>query len=152
MIETRKTKAGKTYYFVRVKSGRTLVATRAFDTKHAAETWEREQKHLLETGRPLPPKRSFTLNELVTTFLTARTAVTRTRSTPTGITSTHFRRRCSPAARIDQGRRHPIPPTCGAARRQEALDGGAGKDDFERPVSPTPTSKDSSTSRTQFGR
>ena len=72
MIETRKTKAGKTYYLVRVKSGRTLVATRAFDTKHAAEIWEREQKHLLETGRPLPPKRSFTLNELVTTFLTAR--------------------------------------------------------------------------------
>jgi integrase len=72
VIETRKTNAGKNYYLVRVKSGRKLVAAKAFDSKHAAETWERGQKHLLETGRPLPPKRSFTLNELVTMFLTAR--------------------------------------------------------------------------------
>ncbi|WP_171013275.1 tyrosine-type recombinase/integrase [Microbacterium sp. 2FI] len=71
-IEARKTKTGKTYYYVRVKSGRQLVATRAFDTKREAETWERTQKHLLETGRPLPPKRSFTLNELVTMFLVSR--------------------------------------------------------------------------------
>ena len=71
-IQTRQTKAGKTYYFVRVKSGSQLVATKAFDTKRAAETWERNQKHLLEAGRPLPPKRSFTLNELVTMFLAAR--------------------------------------------------------------------------------
>jgi len=71
-IETRKTKAGKIYYFVRVKSGRELVATKAFDLKKEAETWERQQKHLLETGRPLPPKRSFTLDELVTRFIAAR--------------------------------------------------------------------------------
>jgi integrase len=71
-IETRRTKAGKAYYFVRVKSGRALVATKAFDGKREAEAWEREQKHLLETGRPLPPKRSFTLNELVTMFEAAR--------------------------------------------------------------------------------
>ena len=71
-IQTRQTKAGKTYHFVRVKSGRQLVATKAFDTKREAETWERNQKHLLETGRPLPPKRSFTLNELVSMFLVAR--------------------------------------------------------------------------------
>ncbi len=39
MIETLKTKAGKTYYFVRVKSGRKLVASKSFDTKREAETW-----------------------------------------------------------------------------------------------------------------
>jgi hypothetical protein len=33
MIETRKTKAGRTYYLVRVKSRRVLVATKAFDSK-----------------------------------------------------------------------------------------------------------------------
>jgi integrase len=71
-IETRRTKSGKTYYFVRVKSGRALVATKAFDGKREAEAWERQQKHLLETGKPLPPKRSFTLNELVKMFLAAR--------------------------------------------------------------------------------
>ncbi len=71
-IETRTTKAGKTYYFVRVKNGRQLVATKAFDIKREAETWERNQKHLIETGRPLAPKRSFTLDQLVTQFLDAR--------------------------------------------------------------------------------
>ena len=53
-------------------AGEQVVATKAFDTKREAETWERTQKHLLETGRPLPPKRSFTLEELVTMFLAAR--------------------------------------------------------------------------------
>ena len=72
MIETRKTAAGKTYYFVRVKSGRQQVATRAFDTKREAETWERTQKHLLETGRPLPPKASFKVRDLVAMFIEAR--------------------------------------------------------------------------------
>jgi integrase len=71
-IELRRTKAGKAYYFVRVKSGRQLVASKAFGTKREAETWERQQKHWIETGRPLAPKRSFTLQELVTTFLAAR--------------------------------------------------------------------------------
>lgn len=33
---------------------------------------ERKQKHLIETGHPLAPKRSFTLQELVTMFLAAR--------------------------------------------------------------------------------
>jgi integrase len=72
MIEIRTTKAGQTYYLVRVKSGRTLVASKSFDIKRDAEAWERNQKHLLETGRPLPPKRSFTLKELVIRFLAAR--------------------------------------------------------------------------------
>ncbi|KDA05482.1 hypothetical protein DC31_16450 [Microbacterium sp. CH12i] len=63
MIETRTTKAGQTYYLVRVKSGRKLVASKSFDIKRDAEAWERNQKHLLETGRPLPPKRSFTLKD-----------------------------------------------------------------------------------------
>lgn len=72
MIEPRTTKAGKTYYLVRVKSGRKLVASKSFETKREAETWERKQKHLIETGRPLAPKRSFTLQELVTMFLAAR--------------------------------------------------------------------------------
>ena len=71
-IETRTTKAGKAYYFVRVKSGRELVATKAFDTQREAKAWERDQKHRLETGRPLPPKGSFTLGALVTMFLVAR--------------------------------------------------------------------------------
>lgn len=71
-IETRRTKAGKTYYFVRVKSGRELVATKAFDVKRDAESWERDQKHRVETGLPLPPKRSFTLGELVNQFLATR--------------------------------------------------------------------------------
>lgn len=72
MIEPRTTKEGKTYYLVRVKSGRKLVASKSFDTKRAAETWERKQKHLIETGRPLAPKRSFTFDELVTMFIDAR--------------------------------------------------------------------------------
>lgn len=72
MIETRKTKAGKTYYLVRVKAGREQVATKAFDTKREAQLWERAQKHLVETGRPLAPKSSLTLQELVDAFLTAR--------------------------------------------------------------------------------
>lgn len=72
MIESRRTKAGKTYYLVRVKSGREQVATKAFDSKREAEIWEREQKHLLETGRPLAPKRTYTFQKLVTEFLNAR--------------------------------------------------------------------------------
>ncbi|MFC4241744.1 tyrosine-type recombinase/integrase [Gryllotalpicola reticulitermitis] len=72
MIEPRTTKTGKTYYLVRVKSGRELAASKSFDTKRAAEAWERQQKHLIETGRPLAPKRSYTLNELVVTFLAVR--------------------------------------------------------------------------------
>ena len=71
-IETRTTKAGKAYYFVRVKSGRELVATNAFDTQREAKAWERDQKHRLETGRPLLPHGSFTLGALVTMFLVAR--------------------------------------------------------------------------------
>lgn len=71
-IEARRTKVGKPYYLVRVKSGRQLVATKAFDSKREAETWERQQKHLIETGRPLAPKRSFTVQELVTMFLSVR--------------------------------------------------------------------------------
>lgn len=72
MIETRKTVKGKTYYFVVVKSGRVTVATKAFPTKREAETWERDQKHRIETGRPLPPKKSYTLNQLIEEFLEAR--------------------------------------------------------------------------------
>lgn len=71
-IEVRKTADGRTYYYARVKSGRELVATRAFDTRREALAWERDQKHRVETGRPLPPKRSFTLGELVEMFLEAR--------------------------------------------------------------------------------
>jgi integrase len=71
-IETRKTKAGKTYYLARIRAGSELVASKSFARKSAAEAWEREQKHLLDTGRPLPPKRSFTLSELVAMFDEAR--------------------------------------------------------------------------------
>ena len=71
-IEARKTKAGKTRYLARVRSGTQLVASRTFDRKSDAEAWEREQKHLLDTGRPLPPKRKFTMQELVDRFLVAR--------------------------------------------------------------------------------
>ena len=49
-----------------------LVASRTFGRKSDAEAWEREQRHLLDTGRPLPPKRNFTLGELVGMFLLAR--------------------------------------------------------------------------------
>ena len=72
MIEARKRSDGKTYYLVRLKSGRDFMGSRAFDTKREAEAWERDQKHRMETGRPLPPKRSFTLAELVDLFLEAR--------------------------------------------------------------------------------
>lgn len=71
-IESRKTSTGKTYYLARVKSGRQLVASKSFSTKREAEAWERDQRHRLQTGRPLPPKRSFTLGELVQMFLNAR--------------------------------------------------------------------------------
>ncbi|APZ33282.1 hypothetical protein BOH66_02495 [Microbacterium aurum] len=71
-IEARKKQSGKMVYVARVKLGGKLVANRTFDRKHDAEQWEREQKHLLETGRPLAPKRSFTLGQLVTEFQQAR--------------------------------------------------------------------------------
>lgn len=71
-IEVRKTAGGRTYYKARVKSGRELVATRTFDTRREAEAWERDQKHRIETGKPLPPKRTFTLANLVEMFLEAR--------------------------------------------------------------------------------
>ncbi|HKT55664.1 MAG TPA: tyrosine-type recombinase/integrase [Microbacterium sp.] len=71
-ITPRKTKTGKTYYFVRVKAGRDPIASKAFDTKREAEAWERDQKHRLETGLPLAPKRSFTLQQLVDEFLASR--------------------------------------------------------------------------------
>ena len=71
-VETRTTKTGKTRYLARVRSGETLVASRTFGRKSDAEAWEREQRHLLDTGRPLPPKRNFTLGELVGIFLLAR--------------------------------------------------------------------------------
>lgn len=72
-IEVRTTSDGKTYYYARVKAGRKFVAARAFDTKREATAWERDQKHRIMTGRPLPPKRSFTLSELVDLFVEART-------------------------------------------------------------------------------
>ena len=71
-VETRTTKTGKTRYLARVRSGEVLVASRTFGRKSDAEAWEREQRHLLDTGRPLPPKRNFTLGELVGMFLLAR--------------------------------------------------------------------------------
>lgn len=71
-IEVRKTREGKTYYYARVKAGRVFIAAKAFDTRREATLWERDQKHRIETGRPLAPKRSFTLGELVDMFLEAR--------------------------------------------------------------------------------
>lgn len=71
-IEIRRTHAGKPYYLVRVKAGRRLVASKAFDIKRDAEIWERTQKHLVETGRSLPPPRTFTLGKLVVQFKIAR--------------------------------------------------------------------------------
>jgi len=71
-VETRTTKTGKTRYLARVRFGEVLVACRTFGRKSDAEAWEREQRHLLDTGRPLPPKRNFTLGELVGMFLLAR--------------------------------------------------------------------------------
>lgn len=70
-IETRMTKTG-VRYLARVKSGPKLVASKTFSRKKDAEAWEREQKHLLETGRPLPPSRKFTLEQLVKRFQTSR--------------------------------------------------------------------------------
>lgn len=71
-VEPRTTKAGKTRYLARVRSGEVLVASKTFARKSDAEAWEREQKHLLDTGRPLPPKRNFTFGELVSMVLLAR--------------------------------------------------------------------------------
>ena len=71
-VEARRAKTGKTHYLARVRSGEVLVASKAFGRKSDAEAWEREQKHLLDTGRPLPPTRKFTLGELVGMFLLAR--------------------------------------------------------------------------------
>lgn len=70
-IETRTTRDG-IRYLARVKSGPKLVASKSFSRKKDAEAWEREQKHLLETGRPLPPSRKFTLEQLVKRFQTSR--------------------------------------------------------------------------------
>ncbi|WP_193597852.1 tyrosine-type recombinase/integrase [Microbacterium sp. YJN-G] len=71
-VETRKTSAGKTRYLARVKVGNVQVATKTFHRKSEAEAWEREQKHLLTTGRPLPPTKSISLGELVAMFQRAR--------------------------------------------------------------------------------
>ncbi|MDQ0614080.1 integrase [Microbacterium sp. W4I4] len=71
-VETRKTSAGKTRYLARVKVGNVQVATKTFHRKSDAEAWEREQKHLLTTGRPLPPTKSISLGELVVMFQRAR--------------------------------------------------------------------------------
>lgn len=70
-VETRTTRDG-IRYLARVKSGPKLVASKSFSRKKDAEAWEREQKHLLETGRPLPPSRRFTLEQLVKRFQTSR--------------------------------------------------------------------------------
>ncbi|MCC2028808.1 tyrosine-type recombinase/integrase [Microbacterium sp. YMB-B2] len=71
-VETRKTKAGKNRYIARIKAGGQLVASRSFDRKNDALAWEREQLRLITTGRPLPPKKSFTLAELVKRFQQSR--------------------------------------------------------------------------------
>lgn len=71
-IEVRKTSDGTTYYLVRLKVGRNFVGSKAFNTKREATIWERDQRHRLETGKPLPPKKSFTLDALVKMFLEAR--------------------------------------------------------------------------------
>lgn len=71
-IEVRKTAEGATYYLVRLKVGRNFVGSKAFDTKREAAIWERDQRHRLETGKPLPPKKSFTFGALVEMFLEAR--------------------------------------------------------------------------------
>lgn len=70
-IEQRTTRAG-VRYLARVKSGPKLVASKTFTRKKDAEAWEREQKHLLETGRPLPPSKKFTLAQLITRFRASR--------------------------------------------------------------------------------
>lgn len=71
-VEIRKTTAGKSRYLARVKMGNVQVATKTFTRKSDAEAWEREQKHLLTTGRPLPPTKAISLGELVTMFQKAR--------------------------------------------------------------------------------
>ncbi|MFB7251234.1 tyrosine-type recombinase/integrase [Microbacterium sp. NPDC056234] len=71
-VEPRKTKAGKTRYLARVKVGEVHVGSKTFGRKSDAERWEREQRHLFETGRPLAPKSSFTLEQFVTMFQEAR--------------------------------------------------------------------------------
>lgn len=71
-IETRRTKAGKSRYLARVKVGDVQVATKTFGRKSDAEAWEREQKHLLQNGRPLPSRRKITLSELLDMFRDAR--------------------------------------------------------------------------------
>lgn len=55
------------------RSTRTLAdRLQSFTRKKDAEAWEREQTHLHDTGRPLSPKRKFTLAELVTRFKASR--------------------------------------------------------------------------------
>ena len=71
-VETRTTKTGKTRYLARVRFGEVLVASWTFGRKSDAEAWEQEQRHLLDTGGPLPPKRNFTVGELVGMWLLAR--------------------------------------------------------------------------------
>lgn len=71
-VEARKTKAGKTRYLARVKIGAVQVSTKTFSRKSDAEAWEREQKHLLTTGRPLPSNKKHTLGDLIAMFKRAR--------------------------------------------------------------------------------
>ncbi len=71
-VNERTTKDGQTRYVARAKSGDVYLGERTFTRKKEAEAWERETIHRYETGRPLAPKRTFTLKELVEMFQHSR--------------------------------------------------------------------------------
>lgn len=73
-IETRKTSTGAARYIARVRSGEQLVASKSFHRKKDAEAWEREQKHLLTTGRPIASRVAMTLDQLIARFQHSRLA------------------------------------------------------------------------------
>jgi len=72
-VERRKTSTGAVRYVARIKSGRQLIASKTFDRKGDAETWEREQRRALSFGEFIPPTRSaMRFSELADQFLESR--------------------------------------------------------------------------------
>lgn len=73
MIERRVSKSGRVSYRAKVKSGRALVASKTFDRKKDAETWEREQARALAFGTFVAPADSARpFGSVVTEFLETR--------------------------------------------------------------------------------
>ncbi len=116
-IEVRKTADGRTYYYARVKSGRQLVATRAFDTRREAAKWER----IRSTGSrrvDRSPKRSFTLGNWSRCFSKRERRQSSYVDTDRDNNRGAARRLARAPLIFDPRRRHPKPPNLPSSRKK----------------------------------